>query len=187
MIIGITGRGGSGKSYLSNKILKRYKDYSYINVDNLVESKVLTSKRLIYNVNNYFNDKEYTIKDIMMAYFDKNVKNNKIHEFFVKEVALQIIEEIDNINSKNIIIDWFLLHEIFDYLPLDVRIMTCATDSERINRIKIREKCDEPKMFKMVDNSFVEIDLSKIDYIINTEKDIDIEIAKIFSNRRLKK
>lgn len=182
MIIGITGRGGSGKTTLSEKIIQKHPDYIYISVDDLIERKVLTSTNLIYNVNKYFNDKEYSIQDIIFAYFDKNDKNNIIHNFFLKEVAYQINMTIENNKTNNIIIDWFLLHEIFEYLPLDIKIMTYASNNQRLARVKQREKDNDFIMFKKVDQAFVEIDISKIDFIINTEAYYDDVIFKIFDN-----
>ena len=126
MIIGITGRGGSGKTTLSKKIIQKYTNYAYINVDNLIEQKILISTNLINNVNEYFKDREYSIQDVVMAYFDKNDKNNIIHNFFLKEVGDKVNDLIEGIRSNNIVIDWFLLHEIFYCLPLDIKIMTYA-------------------------------------------------------------
>lgn len=79
MIIGITGRGGSGKSFLSKKIQQQYPDYVYIEVDKIIETKVMNSKKLLNDVNTYFLDKEYKIEDIIAAYFEKNEKNILIH------------------------------------------------------------------------------------------------------------
>lgn len=77
---------------------------------------------------------------------------------------------IDKYEDKNFIIDWFLLHEIFDLLPLDIRIMTYADYEIRAERVKSREKTTDLTMFNKVDESFVEVDLSQIDYIFDAEK-----------------
>ena len=178
MIIGITGRGGTGKSILSKKIQQRYPNYIYIEVDKIIETNVMNSQKLLNSVNNYFNDKEYKIEDIIAAYFDKNEKNNLIHDFFLKEVASEIIKFIDKYDGSNFVIDWFLLHEIFDLLPLDMCIMTYASQETRTKRVRARENTTDLTIFNKVDEAFVEVDLSQIDYIFNTENNKDIEFNK---------
>ena len=179
MIIGITGRGGSGKSFLSKKIQQQYPDYVYIEVDKIIETKVMNSKKLLNDVNTYFLDKEYKIEDIIAAYFEKNEKNILIHGLFLKEVASEIMQFIDKYEDKNFIIDWFLLHEIFDLLPLDIRIMTYADYEIRAERVKSREKTTDLTMFNKVDESFVEVDLSQIDYIFDAEKSNALEFMEL--------
>lgn len=179
MIIGITGRGGSGKSTLSKKIQQRYPNYAYIEVDKIIETTVMNSQKLLHNVNTYFDDKEYKIEDVIAAYFDKNEKNNIIHDFFIKEVASEIMKFIDKHEAENFIVDWFLLHEIFHLLPLDMRIMTYASQETRTERVRVRENTNDLTIFNKVDEAFVEVDLSQIDYIFDTENSKELEFSKL--------
>lgn len=170
MVIGITGRGASGKTTLAKKIIEKYPNYTYVEVDKLVETKVLNSKELLHTVNSKFHDKSYTMNDIVQAYFNKTEKNNYIHSLFVEEVANQILKYMKQDNEKNYIIDWFLLHEIFHLLPIDVKIMTYASKEKRIERSKMR-KSDQTEIFQKVDEAFIEVDSSKIDFFLCTEID----------------
>ena len=74
MIIGITGRGGSGKSTIARYLCSKNPTYKYIEVDNLVEKKVFKSKRLLEKVNKYYKDKKYDINDIVSCYFKADEK-----------------------------------------------------------------------------------------------------------------
>lgn len=186
MIIGITGRGCSGKSTLAAKIIQKHSNFIYIDVDKIVETKVLTSVELINKVNRLFKDRKYTIDDIVMAYFDKNEKNNILHLLFVHEVAKHINEIILSSQTSDFVIDWFLLHEIFHLLQLDVKLMTFATRKKRIDRAKIRQNSEDTSMFEKVDNAYVDIEPSQIDYFINTEQDY-IEILDAIINEKSKK
>lgn len=185
MIIGVSGRGGSGKSTLSRKIVDRYDNYIYIDVDNIIETKVLKSSELVEAVNRHFSDSKYSINDIVMAYFQKSEKNNIIHKFFTNEVAKQILIRIKENDGKNIVIDWFLLHEILDLLPIDITILTTASREERIRRVKIRSNNDDVSIFESVDNAFVEIDYSKINYVIETEKEYDTILDEIINPQKM--
>lgn len=187
MIVGITGRGGSGKTTLAKRIVKKNSNFIYVDVDNIIETRVMTSSTLIENVNFYFSDKKYLIKDIILAYFKKTEKNNILHRFFLEEVARQINMILYENKGKNYVIDWFLLHEIFELLPLDYKILTIASKRERYNRVEKREKTTDMEVFKNVDNAFVEVDMKCIDLVIDTENDYTGIINNIFNNGRVGK
>lgn len=186
MIIGITGRGCSGKSTLASKIIQKHSNFIYIDVDNIVETRVLNSVELINKANQLFTDRKYTIDDIVMAYFDKNEKNNILHLLFAREVAKHINEIIFSSKTSDFVIDWFLLHEIFHLLPLDVKLMTFASRKKRIDRAKIRQNSEDTSMFEKVDNAYIDIDPLQIDYVINTEKEYT-EMIDVIINEKGKK
>lgn len=172
MIIGITGRGGSGKSTVAKLIKKHNPEFFYIDVDLLVENSVLNSDILINKVNMLFKDKKYTIDDIVMSYFKKDEKNRKIHRLFIDEVERVLYDKISSLNSKNIIIDWFLLHKMTLFKDIDIKILTVLNKLERIKRVSNREKTKNIDIFIAVDNCYDENYCCKFDYIIDTMNEI---------------
>ena len=183
MLIGITGRGGSGKSTVAQLIQHSNPNYTYIKVDDLVEKYVFTSSRLLNNVNNQFTDKEYTIKDIVMAYFSDDEKDKKIHELFVEEVETVLQEKIASIGSKNFIIDWFLLHEMSSFKKMDIKILMTLDRDLRIDRVKKRNQGKDINTFIEVDNFYRENYDCEFDYIFDTSNNDYIEDIKALYKR----
>ena len=64
MLIGITGRGGSGKSTLSKNIISKNSSFIHLEVDTLIETKIFTSNKLVDDVNRfYFNNLNDRFRD----------------------------------------------------------------------------------------------------------------------------
>lgn len=175
MLIGITGRGGSGKSTVARLIKKYNPDYEYIEVDLLIEKYVLNSQRLLNKVNLSFNDKRYIMKDIVMSYFKFDKDSKKIHQMFVDEVERVLIEKINLLSSENIIIDWFLLHELKLFERVDIKVLTHLNREERIKRVMKRSKTKDIEEFIEVDNYYNENFNCQFDYVIDTSGDNYIE------------
>lgn len=183
MLIGITGRGGSGKSTMAELIQQNNPNYVYIKVDDLVEKYVFNSSRLLNNVNSQFKDKIYTIKDIVMAYFSDNEKNKKIHQLFVEEVENVLNEKIASLKSKNVIIDWFLLHEMNSFKKMDIKILMTLDRNLRIERVKKRNQDKDINAFIEVDNFYRENYDCEFDYIFDTSNNNYIEDIKTLYKR----
>ena len=180
MLIGITGRGGSGKSTVAKLIKKNNPSFGYIDVDLLVEKYVLKSKRLLDEVNLKFNDKKYEIQDIVNAYFNKDSKSKEIHQLFLNEVERVLCEKISLLNTENIIVDWFLLHKMKTFKDMEIKILTILEKKERVKRIIDREKTKDISIFLKVDNCYNENYNCNFDFIIDTSSNDYINsISKI--------
>lgn len=175
MIIGITGRGGSGKSTIARYLCSKNPTYKYIEVDNLVEKKVFKSKRLLEKVNKYYKDKKYDINDIVSCYFKADEKSKIIHSFFMEEVNDIIREELIKRKGGNIIVDWFLLHKLSIFDEMDVKVLVKLDKKKRIERASSRNDSESIKKFLEVDKYYDDIYKGKYNYIIYND-DFDFKI-----------
>ena len=168
MLIGITGRGGTGKSTLAKRICEHNPDFVYIEVDKLIEQYVFSSSRLLNAVNGKFTDKEYTINDIVMTYFSHNEKEKKIFKMNLEEIERVLYERIDALGAKNYVIDWFLLHEFKTFKNMDIKILLTLERDKRIERVRTRNKGKDIDIFIEVDNFYRENYNGEFDYIFDT-------------------
>lgn len=183
MIIGITGRGGSGKSTLSRLICQYYHDFVYISVDELIEKYVLTSSRLLNKVNKTFTDKEYTIDDILMTYFSYEEKEQKIFNMHLEEIEKILYERIDDLGAENYVVDWYMLHELKLFAKMDIKILLTLDINKRIERIRKRNGNENIDFFIEVDNFYRENYDGKFDYVFDTSDEEYIKSIKTLCKR----
>lgn len=185
MLIGISGRGGSGKSTFAKQLILKHPEYEYIEVDKLIEQKVLNSERLINNVNSKFIDKKYTIEDIVKAYFKFDLKSKELHNCFLEEVELVIHERLLRINKENAIVEWFLLHRLSSFDFYDIKIYV---ETEREIRIKRAiQRNDDLSTFLEVDEHYLEGDKKIFDIIVKSpinSKEINIAYLKQLARQK---
>ena len=99
------------------------------------------------------------------------MKKTKIHELFVEEVETVLQEKIASIDSKNFIIDWFLLHEMNSFKKMDIKILMTLDRDLRIERVKKRNQGKDITNFIEVDKYYREKYDCKFDYILDTSDD----------------
>ena len=178
MLIGITGRGGSEKSTVARLLQEKNASFDYIEVDLLVENIVLHSTDLIQAVNTRFPGFNYTIGDIIKAYFKTDPKSQAIHKLFVDEVERILYQTINKSSKANHIVEWFLLHEMDSFKNMDIKILLDLEKEERVRRVINRDKTKDINTFLMVDEHYDENYPCHFDYVLNTGNDqylIDID------------
>ena len=139
MIIGISGKSGSGKTYIANELAK-YFNAIVISFDEISHEAMETDK--------FIN----TIKNLKnLDVFDKNGKilRKKLGEIafsnpeildLINKTAVKIIDEkLKSLNSKNIIFEYALLTKMKYFDMCDVKILVEADDPVLKERILKRD------------------------------------------------
>lgn len=186
MIIGITGRSGSGKSYLSD-ILAEKLDMIHIDIDK-ISHEVLT----------FDESKKFLLSEFGSEIFENGVVNRKLLGKIVfaspekleklnRFCQIEMEEKIDEIISsakKPLILDYALLFGLRQFESCDVKILLKADFDVRYSRVKTRENITR-EYFLSRDNSLSDSDFddSKFDFVFNhiSESEIDSLIQNLKS------
>ena len=170
MRIGITGRGGTGKTTLAKTITKNHKNFIHIEVDKVIDEKLSVSTELIDRVNNEVGkeyNKKYSFLEIKNSFFTKNDENKKIKKIFLDELNKELLREMSD-SSKNYVVEHFVLDEIDLFEDCDYKIKLVAPKEQREERIIKRN--DMPlELYRAVDNMVEEEDKTKYDAKFNIE------------------
>ena len=170
MIIGITGRSGSGKSYLS-EILAEKLGMIHIDIDK-ISHEVLTfdeSKKFLLNEfgPEVFENGNVNRKILGKIVFSSPEKLEKLNRFCQVEME-QKIDEIIASAKKPLILDYALLFGLKQFPICDVKILLKADFDIRFSRVKTRENITR-EYFLSRDSSLSDSDFdeSKFDFVFN--------------------
>lgn len=183
MIIGITGKSGSGKTTITDLLNKENK-YEIIHVDDITHlileldevKEILCS---MYGQIIKGNDDNIDRKKLGNILFNDKEKMKEYNEL----IWLLIEKYIDNIISsidKDVIIDWMQLPLTKYFTMSKFNILVEAPLEVRIERVKNRDEISEEYILNRERNS-LDYDKEKFDYIVlNNHNDVDkqIEILK---------
>ena len=133
MVIGICGRGATGKTTLSKMIIDNHNNFVHIEVDKIVDEKLSKSKKLIERVTKELG-KKYTFNDIKNSFFEDTDSSIKIDKIFLDELNKEILKEIKD-RSKNYVVEHFILNRLDMFKDCDVKIKLYASKEEREKRI----------------------------------------------------
>lgn len=169
MIIGITGKSGSGKSSLS-KLIKKFGDnFEYIDFDSIAhqtlddEEVQLLIKRILDIKVSSTNRKE-------LANFIFNNQNKTLEVKMVTVLMWDKMKEIidDKIkdNSKNFVFDWILLPETHYFKMCDIKIlMIPCNDFIRKKSAILRDNISSVEM-RQRDKAAIKYNESDFDFVI---------------------
>jgi len=175
MIIGIVGRGGTGKTTLAKDIIRNHKNFVHLEVDTIIEEELSKSKNLLERIKKEIG-KSYTFDEIRETFFSNDEEAKKIKKIFFEELNEIILEKTKN-KSKDYVIEHFLLDDYDTINYCDYKIKLVADEEERIERIKKRGNMPI-ELYKEVDKMFTDKDNSNYDLIFNI-KDYKSELISI--------
>lgn len=178
MIIGITGRSGTGKSYLS-EILAENLDLTHIDIDK-ISHEVLsfeTSKKFLINEFglDIFDNGILNRKKLGKIVFDSQEKLEKLNHFCQIEMEKKL-DEIISSSKKSLILDYALLCGLKQFNACDIKILLEESFDVRFSRVKTRENISK-EYFLSRDNSLSEsnFDKSKFDYVFKNISNDEIK------------
>lgn len=175
MIIGITGKSGSGKSYAS-EILAKNLNLKHIDIDK-ISHEVLSYPETIKFLKKEFGDLVFDNNNLNRKKLGKIVFNDKTKLEKLNKFCQKLIEEkLDEIvqNNKNLILDYALLPLLKNFNDCDIKILLTADFETRLSRVQTRENITK-EYFLSRDNSVLNYDKKMFDYVLNNAKIEDIE------------
>jgi dephospho-CoA kinase len=177
MIIGITGKSGSGKSSLS-KLIKKFGDnFEYIDFDSIAH-QTLDDKEVQDLIKRKLDIEASSTDRKELANFIFNNQNKTLEVKMVTILMWDKMKEIidDKLKdiSKNFIFDWILLPETHYFKMCDIKIlMVPCKEFLRKKYVAIRDNL-YTKEVNQRDKAAPSYDLSLFDFVIKNNYSLDV-------------
>ena len=176
MIIGITGRSGSGKSYLSDELAQNI-NAIHVKIDEISHSVLNLEKThefLKAEFGNIVFDKN-TIdrKTLGKIVFNDKEKLSKLNAFCQTEME-KIINKIIKESTTHLILDYALLPWLSQFQLCDLKILINSSFEDRFERVSSRENIST-EYFKNRDNSVGDYNNFEFDLVLDNPKNANIK------------
>ena len=185
MIIGISGKSGSGKSSLSNFIIKTSnKNVIHVDIDKIGHDVLLlpdVKKELINSFGeNILNEKIVDRKKLGEIVFNSRNDMDKLSYITWKYMEMEIDKIINTNKDKIIILDWLLLPLVKYFNMCDIKILLDIPYEIRKERAVKRDNISE-KAFDLREKASIDFNPNDFDYVIknNDRKTIKRLVRKI--------
>ena len=158
-IIGITGRSGSGKSYITSLLCKSVTGSIEIDCDKIYNEKICVLPEFLAEIKNEFGDKAIQSHKLNKDYlrdivFCDNEKLKKLNTIAHKYVTLEVKNTINNQNCDYAFINAPQLFESGLNLICDKTIAVITTPETEIKRIVSRDNISPKKATERLSNQF---------------------------------
>ena len=180
MIIGISGKSGSGKSSISKYLEKNY-HYYWIDTDRIaayIRKEYLEEIVSFINDDSVINGNDIDSKKLGSILF-KNKELLKVYNDFIYEKMKNKIDELVK-EKPNVIIDSLFLPIMDIYKECDYTILVKCKDQLRKERIIKRDNIEE-QYYLDRDSNGLEYRDSDFDFIIDNTKDYKIQLKEILN------
>lgn len=181
MIIGINGRSGTGKSYVSEIIAQKL-NFEHIDIDN-ISHEILELPETIKFLKAEFGENVFVNgvlnrKTLGKIVFYNGEKLEHLNNFCQTQIEKKL-DKIIQTSTKPIILDYALLWKLKQFNKCDIKILLKSDFETRFERVSKRENISK-EYFKARDNSLEEPNI-KFDYTFTniTNEQIDKLIQTI--------
>lgn len=176
MIIGITGRSGSGKSYISEQIQKHL-NALHVKIDEISHSVLYaennTKKLKAKFGESIFDGDQLDRKKLGKIVFTDDEKLAWLNRF----CQTQMEQEIDSIIAANpnsiIILDYALLPWMKQFKKCDIKMLVSASFEDRFKRVQERENVTK-EYFENRDKKIAGYNEFKFDLEVDNSKPLNI-------------
>lgn len=171
MIIGITGKSGSGKTTYANQ-LSNENGYIVIHIDEIGHA-VIERDDIQTLLINTFGDNSVINGMVDRKYIGEMIFTNRHLYKGVSDFVWSAMKaEIDTlVNSHpNVILDWILLPHTHYWQMCDKKILMVADEEDRKNRVMARDNISAEYLNKR-DSAGINYDNVKFDRVIYTTKE----------------
>lgn len=189
MIIGITGKSGAGKSYLSD-ILSQELDLIHVNIDKISHEVLAFPETISFLKKEFeniiFENNKLNRKKLGEIVFNNPQKLQLLNDFCQIQIENRLNEIISS-SKKSIILDYALLNKLKQFKLCDIKILLNTNINTRFSRVSEREKISK-EYFLSRDNSLEPYNHNDFDYIFDdfSQKDIQtlIEIINQYKEKQ---
>ena len=186
-IICITGKSGSGKTYLASMLASKLICY-VIDIDRIAH-EVLEQPKVKQEIlkvfgNEVFEGKFVNRKKLGALVFNDKVKLSFLENLTQTEMEKVIDARLARIDTKYVILEYVLLPEMKYFKSSNYNILVEANDKIRETRIIKRDNISK-EYFSTRDSNSLDYNNYNYDLIVNNSKnfDVDLIISKIKSKK----